>query len=516
MFAPEQSTASAAASPRWASSDDWDVYRGTITHLYEVEDMTLEKVMNSMLNKHGFLATYVFWWGSVLSSTQTDLKGKKKMYKNRFKRWGLQKNLRYEQVSQLLQQDQTHELAPESAPQEVLIEGRKIDPRKVKQYLRRTKRPGLKTSPGTGRVAKMTSAVSRLTPPPEPSILSTPDIIRIPEECMWILRDWVRASFQGGLWDTSGTVKNYDYTYRLIFWNNSLAQVRTELQRGQTAQAFEKFGQCLEQYKQFLRDEDPRLFIYTYLVICRLFVDHPDLARSLVGYTHELCKVINGNFHPLSRVMEKIRRMNPCQVQEYAQHFIMSYLDSMASERPDCTHFAMENLQLRSRLLTSLADEGLIDRETAIAKCHAVLRDIDKRPGLSWTSIYVGLRQTMAYFMKKRAQTGASGEVPAALQRFAHLEQWYLYLGFKTSTDSSNRAGMMAAANKLTKIPMQDLDMRGRQAWMLADLETHLRRLNISDAAEDVSQSYTEVLNNILGAKKTKAATSELGKPVLE
>lgn len=57
MAAPEPSAS--IASPRWASSDDWDIYRATITHLYEVEDMTLEKVMNSMLNKHGFLATYV-------------------------------------------------------------------------------------------------------------------------------------------------------------------------------------------------------------------------------------------------------------------------------------------------------------------------------------------------------------------------------------------------------------------------------------------------------------------------
>ncbi|KAK7920994.1 hypothetical protein PG985_009016 [Apiospora marii] len=496
MSAPEPSTS--IASPRWASSDDWDIYRGTITHLYEVEDMTLEKVMNSMLNKHGFLAT-------------------KKMYKARFKRWGLQKNLRYEQVSQLLQQDQGHKPESKSTP-EVLIEGRKVDPRRVKTYLRRTKRPGLKASSGTGRVARMASPVSRLTPPPEPSILSTPDAIRLPEECMWILRDWVTGSFQGGLWDTSGTVKNYDYTYRLIFWNNSLAQIRTELQRGQTAQAFQKFGQCLDQYKQFLRDEDPRLFIYTYLVICRLFVDHPDLAKSLVGYIHELCKIINGNFHPLSRVMDKIRRMNPNQVQEYAQHFIMSYLDSMASHRPDCTHFAMENLQLRSRLLTSLADEGLIDRQTAIAKCHAVLRDIDKRPGLSWTSIYAGLQQTMAYFMKKRAQAGASGQVPAALQRFAHLEQWYLYLGFKTSTDGSNRAGMMAAADKLTKIPMQDPDMRGRQAWMLADLETQLRRMDISDAAEDVNRSYTRVLDEVLKDERAraKAARSNSGTPVVK
>ena len=43
--------------------------------------MTLEKVMNSMLNKHGFLATYVSraaqpWSYKVL--TQADLKGKKK------------------------------------------------------------------------------------------------------------------------------------------------------------------------------------------------------------------------------------------------------------------------------------------------------------------------------------------------------------------------------------------------------------------------------------------------------
>lgn len=49
---------SAASPPRWASAGDWEAYRGTITHLYEERGMSLDHVVQTMRDKHGFLATY--------------------------------------------------------------------------------------------------------------------------------------------------------------------------------------------------------------------------------------------------------------------------------------------------------------------------------------------------------------------------------------------------------------------------------------------------------------------------
>ena len=49
---------SAVSPPRWASAGDWEAYRGTITHLYEERGMSLDHVVQTMRDKHGFLATY--------------------------------------------------------------------------------------------------------------------------------------------------------------------------------------------------------------------------------------------------------------------------------------------------------------------------------------------------------------------------------------------------------------------------------------------------------------------------
>lgn len=124
----------------------------------------------------------------------------KKMYKARFKKWNVNKNLRYELVSKLLKQKQTQEaIAMGDLAPVVLFEGCQVDSRRLKEYVRRTKRPGLRI--------RAADPIPR-TPSPVAMVLAAPAVIRVPEECMHLLRDHVRGSVDLRLWQSEGALRN--------------------------------------------------------------------------------------------------------------------------------------------------------------------------------------------------------------------------------------------------------------------------------------------------------------------
>ncbi|KAK3377510.1 hypothetical protein B0H63DRAFT_451386 [Podospora didyma] len=77
--------AAGASSKKWASDEDWDRHRPTITRMYVKENKKLWQIVDHMSNEFGFYAT-------------------PKMYKTRFKRWGLWKNTKAADVAEVLRQ----------------------------------------------------------------------------------------------------------------------------------------------------------------------------------------------------------------------------------------------------------------------------------------------------------------------------------------------------------------------------------------------------------------------------
>ncbi|RYP75004.1 hypothetical protein DL771_002652 [Monosporascus sp. 5C6A] len=74
----------------WATQYDWDVHREAISRLYWDESRPLPEVMEIMRLQHNFHATA-------------------RMYKFRFKKWGLAKNLKADQEEQIrVQAANTH------------------------------------------------------------------------------------------------------------------------------------------------------------------------------------------------------------------------------------------------------------------------------------------------------------------------------------------------------------------------------------------------------------------------
>ncbi|KAK3937218.1 Clr5 domain-containing protein, partial [Diplogelasinospora grovesii] len=101
-------------SPDWADSQRWERYRGTIQELYHSRNLPLKEVMKIMEQEHQFRAT-------------------PRMYKMRFKAWGLDKNFKEAEVVELyrLRRERT------GKPTIYTIRGREVDWDKVQTYVKR-------------------------------------------------------------------------------------------------------------------------------------------------------------------------------------------------------------------------------------------------------------------------------------------------------------------------------------------------------------------------------------------
>lgn len=188
--------------------------------------------------------------------------------------------------------------------------------------------------------------------------------------------------------------------------------------------------------------------------------------------------------------MGQIRRMESSDIQQYARHLITFYMDCMAARCADSPFFAMENLQLRTRLLSVQADEGFLDRHVAVSECQRVLEAIERQP-LRWKDILAGVSDTISFV----SQTLPPGErsFAAALRFVPHLRQWYLFLSFKAAVEEENAVSAMALFDDLLELPLHDADMKGRQAWVLAHLEITMRNAGDRAASERAASEYRAV-----------------------
>jgi len=146
-----------------------------------------------------------------------------KMYKTRFKRWGLWKYTRAADIPQILKA-KTERVA-EQKPTEVYLNGKRVDLDKVERYLRRRGSIRKQVEAGTlfvqsppssnGVVARKrppdrrgstpaspASTVSLVSPisPTSPLYLSPPSTLRIPEDTYRAIRDYYDGCFSGRRW----------------------------------------------------------------------------------------------------------------------------------------------------------------------------------------------------------------------------------------------------------------------------------------------------------------------------
>ncbi|KAI4593165.1 hypothetical protein KJ359_010089 [Pestalotiopsis sp. 9143b] len=361
----------------WATPHDWATHRATITALYEGQNMTLKRIMQTMEADHKFFAT-------------------ERMYKSRLKQWGLRKNYRYEEVNEIIRQQNTRPSGARSAGRPVVAA---VGSRVRKGYYRRV-RPYRKQPDNTpepiivryGEKVRRPSAVGllqRLTPPPqgvscrvpsspgEPEIsflfpLTPPADILYPEECSFHIQRYCAGAFENGIWalEAPGWLNS---NRSVVDWFNRMALARGALSGGHTQQGFKLLQLCFDEYKDMILTQDPRLMLYTTVALF-LLVGYPEVVSMLMKYITRLSKILQGPFHPLHQIMAALDQMGLDKMQDNARLIFDAQISEFERYLPP------ENEVLQSMAVFSirnLAVTGLIDTDVAQAKLQALPRNAD-------------------------------------------------------------------------------------------------------------------------------------------
>ncbi|RYP64482.1 hypothetical protein DL770_009195 [Monosporascus sp. CRB-9-2] len=302
----------------WATQYDWDAHRETISRLYWDESRPLPEVMEIMRSQHNFYATA-------------------RMYKFRFKKWGLTKNLKADQEEQIRVQAANGTVA--AMP---LIRGRLPGSKKLKRYTTQlgpetaesaihalcVRTPASKVQDGMSRSM---SALHQGSPSPRLSVsglLNPPDVLRFTQQSLRAVLDYTTNRVRKGVWDVSGDP--YEAVDHADNWHNKIFQATGMIQRGKLKEGFRLLDICYKNYTNELDTEHPLLIIETYTSVLHLAKIQYDLAQSLVRYIAGLCKIRLGPAHPFTRFWSNLQAMGVEQAyfRPGAEFLIIQNVDS--------------------------------------------------------------------------------------------------------------------------------------------------------------------------------------------
>ncbi|KAK7752618.1 hypothetical protein SLS62_005387 [Diatrype stigma] len=375
----------------WASHDDWEVHRETISRLYWDECKPLPDVIEIMRSEHGFHAT-------------------PRMYKFRFKKWGLSKNLKNDQDEEIRVQ-----AARGGHPAVPLIRGRVPGSKKLKRYVHRLAPdilpdsaigPSRVRSPvchagategGCQRVVLAKNrSISPLSPPSSspssiasngnfylpnssgsgsssplpptsvPILLDAPDSLKFTHQSLRAVLDYTSSRVRKGVWDPSG--EPYDTADHAEVWHNKVFQASGMIQRGRFREGFRLLDICYKGYTAQLAAEHPFLIIETYTSILQLARVEHALARSLVRYLAGLCRIRLGPCHPLARFWAGLLAMGLPQVRRAVGAVVRAQFDLFeAYFAPGAEFLIIQNVDAARTLHESgciplSSAEAIIDR----------------------------------------------------------------------------------------------------------------------------------------------------------
>ncbi|KAI1266682.1 hypothetical protein F5Y18DRAFT_363361 [Xylariaceae sp. FL1019] len=185
----------ASSSKRYATSEDWARFQNVIVRLYVEENKTLDEVKQHLEENHGFVATIA-------------------MYKRQLASWNAYKNLRFDEVLQILRLKRQRDA--ERKPSTFYVRDRKVDVDSLQVYISRN--PALHAklesgeaphsdavrdvschSPqsaddrGDGSQGAARGRETALSATPKPEPLSHDDLLRT-------LRGYLCGSFESGAW----------------------------------------------------------------------------------------------------------------------------------------------------------------------------------------------------------------------------------------------------------------------------------------------------------------------------
>ncbi|GAP92477.1 hypothetical protein SAMD00023353_8200150 [Rosellinia necatrix] len=302
------------ATDSWATANDWANHRPLITSLYRDQNKTLKETKKIMEEKHGFSATV-------------------RMYKARFAQWGIQKKIRAEDAIEIFRQQSAREAAgrPSTA---FYIGGRRISPDRIRRYryrappnvseriLKVEKNHDTEISPTSSRIHCRTPSPGPDDPPILHARMEDPADLKIHQEFTLIVRNYIVASVEGGLWQASSASPVPD----AFTWAHYLATSRGLIAHNRTNEGFQLLNACFAQYKSHLLSPDPFFWLATYKAALLLGEGDTRLANMFLQHASDLTSTVLPSGHPFNHFWARVKRTGLQGLQQHAALLFESYL----------------------------------------------------------------------------------------------------------------------------------------------------------------------------------------------
>ena len=175
-----------------------------------------------------------------------------------------------------------------------------------------------------------------------PSTLKAPDTVRLPEETMHMLREYVARGFHASAWriqdqwlrDEECRFDGAGSRTQLGNWVG-LAEAGIQLlNQHRTREAFRVFHVLFSKYRLLLRDRRlfANLFPTTLAVIMNLTRHRPELGKLLARHINQLCAIVKPLHFPLhERLMKQLCLMDSETACLAATHLSDFYMDELES-----------------------------------------------------------------------------------------------------------------------------------------------------------------------------------------
>ncbi|KAI1142727.1 hypothetical protein F5Y05DRAFT_401584 [Hypoxylon sp. FL0543] len=474
-----------------ARDGDWTNYRDTITSLYLDQNKSLKEVMRIMREEYYFYAT-------------------EKMYKIRFNKWGLHKKLRAHQVAELLVQRGKRAAAGKSSVS--FVHGRKIDTDRLNTYLRRvspSRRKELmamlsgKVELGAAQKRSIEEIICRTpSPDPEPELLprrvEAPDDLRLPEECMQIVRSYVSGAFDAALWQTTPN-QELVFPHRGRTWLDPASSARQLFVNGFTQQGFRMLRITFDEYRDVMVRQDPSLLVETCLAMGALLQCGPGLAESLINYVCEMSRIVFGAKHPLYLLFVRLRTASPSEISRFMGLILQSFLQAVRlNSRLKPTYLAtvyrgMLNSDFIDTITAQKCMQGLLTdlEETASsvsdpAEREALQKDIELlQYHVSWLYELHNIPTEAKVAAQTLAETHASGD-----PRVARFGCYNMLRTLRTSHEVSDEEAIELMFKSLSICETEFGPKDNATVTLLATLQSYLRRAGKDEEAARIKADF--------------------------
>ncbi|KAK8084051.1 Clr5 domain-containing protein [Apiospora saccharicola] len=374
----------------YASSDEWERHHDTIVDLYIKRRLGLPDVCRIMREQHNFVAT-------------------ERMYKMRFRIWS----------------------------------DAKTDPNKWREA-HETRISG--PSAGSGK---------QLNRPPSPGWstglfpIATPELVKAPEESLFLARKYVRGLFSVGLWKKDQDVTLYEEkwngiigckfdcplwpplkrnlgSYPVIVNISAMCSWLMQLfsgygqfnlggdmivQQGKTKEAFRVISRCFEQLSSLMEPPapDPRLIVPLLSAAVYNSANLPELVIMFIKHMVELLRLKGAAspYYPLYLILNRMSRMSIAEFQRNLSPFFDFYFDELESHFDPASAFTGAIVYVRGAPVLNQALKGLVQVSVAESYYLRLLARLEAMPqvggdqvlkaNLQLLNIYEDMRETQKF-----------------------------------------------------------------------------------------------------------------------